>query len=408
MSAPVDSEIPPDPKSQGVSEPGHHGTQLGLLSLLHLSNDAYSNFLGQLQPLLVERFHLTLAAAGGLASVSSVAASLTQPFFGKLADRLQRPWFVILGPLAAAVFMSCLPLAPGRGWLMALLALGGLGSAVFHPQSASWAARWSGRKRGRDMALFISGGSIGFSLGPVFVATALRVLGAGRIYWMALPGVLLILIVSVPFLKSRRPTRIAEEKAPASLRGVARPLVLLFFLVVIRSLSNQSLSIFLPLLLARRTHQPMAGALPLTCFLLTGALGGLAGGPLADRFGRRNVILGSMLFASPFLFGFLHTSGWISWGLLLMGGLVLQLSLPVNVVFAQELLPAQMSTVSGLMMGFAWGVAGLLLAALGWFADRFGLVAMLSGVAFAPAVGAALAWALPRDARSFPGSARAG
>src|SRR5437762_2385381 len=66
----------------------HRAGRLAQLGLLHFCNDGYSNFLGQLQPVLAERFQLTLAAAGGLASVNAVVSSLSQPFFGTLADRL--------------------------------------------------------------------------------------------------------------------------------------------------------------------------------------------------------------------------------------------------------------------------------------------------------------------------------
>ncbi|MBI5836120.1 MAG: MFS transporter [Candidatus Eisenbacteria bacterium] len=393
--APLDSELPP-PASAAQAEQERKG-RLGMLCALHFANDAYSNFLGQLMPLLVVRFHLTLAAAGGLATTSAIMASLSQPFFGTLADRLRRPWFVVLGPLITGMFFSCLILAPGRGWLVALLVVGGLGSAIFHPQGATWAARWSGRHRARDMALFITGGSIGFSMGPVFVATALRVLGEKHIYLMALPGVLLTLALMPAFLRERAEIRHAASARGVDVRAVLGPMVMLFFVVVVRSGVNQALTNFLPLLLAHRGGDPMAGAVPTTLYLLAGALGGLAGGPLADRFGRRNVILWSMIPTAPCILGFLHLHGAASWACLMLSGLILQVSLPVNVVYAQELMPRQMSTVSGLMMGFAWGVSSLLLAPIGWTADHLGLTVALTTVAALPLVGALLAVLLPND-----------
>ncbi|HVP40066.1 MAG TPA: MFS transporter [Candidatus Saccharimonadales bacterium] len=392
--APLDSEMPPVAAPAGEVE---RKGRLWMLSGLHFANDAYSNFLGQLMPLLVQRFHLTLAAAGGLASTNAVVASLSQPLFGTVADRLRRPWFSVLGPLVTGLFFSCLLLAPGAGWLVALLVLGGLGSSVFHPQSAGWAARWSGRHRARDMAFFITGGSIGFSLGPVYVAGALRVLGVQHIYWMALPGALLTFSLMPALLRERAEVRRAPAERGRLLAGVLGPMVILFFVVVIRSGVNQAVTNFLPLLIAHRSRDPMAGAVPTTLFLLAGALGGFAGGPLADRFGRRNVILWSMVPTAPLLAGFLQLHGPASWVCLLLTGLTLQLSLPVNVVYAQELVPHQMSTVSGLMMGFAWGVSALMLAPIGWAGDHFGLPVALTLVCALPLVGIVLAAVLPND-----------
>jgi MFS transporter, FSR family, fosmidomycin resistance protein len=397
--APLDSELPPPPDAASP-QPERRG-RLAMLCGLHFANDTYSNFLGQLMPLLVARFGLSLTAAGGLASTNAVVSSLSQPFFGSLADRLRRPWFVVLGPLITGLFFSCLLLAPGRGWLVALLIVGGLGSAIFHPQGATWAARWSGRHRARDMALFITGGSVGFSLGPVFVATALRVLGEARIYWMALPGVVLTLALLPAFLRERAEAKVTAASEAVSFKGVLGPMVMLFFVVVVRSGVNQAVANFLPLLISHRSRDLLAGAVPLTLFLLAGALGGLAGGPLADRFGRRNVILWSMVPTAPLLYGFLHLHGPASWACLLLTGLSLQLSLPVNVVYAQELFPRQMSTVSGLMMGFAWGVSALLLTPIGWAADHLGLNAALTLVCLLPLAGIGLAAALPND-RSTP------
>ncbi len=392
----------PHPEHGLVSaQPVPHNSRARLtqLFLVHFSNDAYANFLGQLQPLLVARFGLSLAAAGGLASASTVVSSLSQPFFGGLADRLRRPWFVVLGPLATAVFMSCLPLAPSVPLLIAMLLCGGLGSALFHPQAATWASRWSGPDRGRDMAFFITGGSIGYSLGPLFVASALKLLGTQHVYLMALPGLVLTLWVASRMLTARAEPRAEHARGTTPLRGVIVPLSMLFLVVVIRSFVSQSFAQFLPLLVARQTGQMWAGAMPTSLYLLAGAMGGFAGGPLADRFGRKSLILVSMLFSAPFVLGFLWLHGPLSWISLFMGGAILQLSLPVNVVYAQELFPEQMSTVSGLMMGFAWGVAGLALAAVGWLADRYGLPIALGAVGLTPLLGAMLAAALPRDRR---------
>jgi FSR family fosmidomycin resistance protein-like MFS transporter len=130
---------------------------------------------------------------------------------------------------------------------------------------------------------------------------------------------------------------------------------------------------------------------------VSGALGGIAGGNLADRFGGRRVILISMIGSVPFLALFVFTSGVISAVSLALGGLVLLFTIPVNVVMAQRLAPSQIGTVSALMMGFAWGAAGLVFIPLtGWISDHYSMQAAFTGLIFFPLIGFALAFKLPK------------
>src|SRR5437867_7708214 len=137
--------------------------RLVLLSLAHFSIDAYSSFVSPLLPLLVAKLDLTLTRVGTLIALSSLSSSLSQPLFGLIADRIRRPWFVAFGPLCAAVFLSAVGLAPNFGWLIALLMLGGLGAAAFHPQGAALATDRAER-RSLALSLFVGGGPLGFSL----------------------------------------------------------------------------------------------------------------------------------------------------------------------------------------------------------------------------------------------------
>jgi FSR family fosmidomycin resistance protein-like MFS transporter len=99
----------------------------------------------------------------------------------------------------------------------------------------------------------------------------------------------------------------------------------------------------------------------------------------------------------PFLALFFFAQGWLSMFGLLVGGLILLFTIPVNVVMAQELVPGQAGTVSALMMGFAWGTAGLIFIPLtGHLADVYSLHAALAALAAFPLLGFLLALRLPR------------
>jgi len=120
--------------------------RLLLMTAAHFTLDAYSSFFSPLLPLLATRLHLNLALVGALVALSSVSSSFSQPVFGLIADRLRRPWFVGLGPLLAAVFLSAIGMAPSFWALVALLMLGGMGVAAFHPQAAALVTESSPRR----------------------------------------------------------------------------------------------------------------------------------------------------------------------------------------------------------------------------------------------------------------------
>lgn len=347
--------------------------RLRMLSAAHFTIDAYSSFFLPLLPLLVARLGLNYTMVGGLVAIGSVSSSFSQPLFGLWADRLHRPWFVLLGPLVAAVFMSAIGLAGSYPALVALLLLGGLGVAAFHPQTASIAGS-SSRDRGVAMSFWITGGTLGWALGPMFATTTVRLVGLEHTYVAVLPGLLMTAIMFPWFLReSAAPRRERTRTRPADLRPIARPLGLLYGAVATRSAVSAGFATFLPLWASERGWSVVAGGTLTTVYLTLGALGGLAGGALASRIGGRRVVRHSFLVAMPcFALFFLLPQPWsvIS---LLAGYFALQTSLPVNVVLGQELSPAHAGTISSLLMGAAWGVGALCIGPVGAFADHAGL-----------------------------------
>src|SRR5581483_4427346 len=182
------------------------------------------------------------------------------------------------------------------------------------------------------------------------------------------------------------------------LHAVWKPLAVLYFLVFIRSIVQITFTQFLPLYLhTQRDYSLSAASAMLSLYLVGGAIGGLAGGKLADRYGGRLVIIISMIGSVPFLALFVFTTGAVSAVSLFLGGLVLLFTIPVNVVMAQELAPAQAGTVSALMMGFAWGAAGLIFIPLtGWVSDLLSMQHAFAGLIAFPILGFLLALRLPK------------
>lgn len=375
--------------------------RLVLLSFGHFSIDLYSAALGALQPLIVARHGLSLLQAGILGGLLSFSSSVMQPVYGYLSDRLHFRGFTILAPFIAGVFISTIGLAPSYSWLLALVFLGGIGIAAFHPQGTAHASTTLRQRRGLAMAIFITSGTIGLSCGPAYFSLMTSWLGFERSYWAAIPGLLVTVVLALALPAPPRQRHAAPTRLDlAAFRRVRKPMTLLYFLVVIRSVIQVTFTQFLALYFHLARGVPVSRAsYVLTLFLLAGGTGGFLGGNLADRFGGKRIVMISMIGSVPFLVVFLLTTGWTSLAALFAGGLILLFTVPVNVTMAQELVPeSQSGTVSALMMGFAWGMAGLIVIPLvGWSADHVGLQNALWGVILLPLVGFVLAIQLPTD-----------
>ncbi len=368
------------------------------LSVGHFINDAYSNFLGPLLPLLVGNLGLTIAEAGWLAAILVVSSSFAQPLYGYISDRYLKRAFVVFSPLATAVFMSCLGMASNYWTLALLLVCGGVGIASFHPQAAAMTALASRNCKGLGMSIFVTSGTIGYSLGPLLITYTVLWFGMEHSYLVMIPG-----IVAFALLFCFVPSTDHSSKAASAsglreaLTPVWRPLLLLYFLVVIRSAVQMCFVNFLPLYLSQKGLSTVDAGKVTTLFLFFGALGGFSGGTLADKFAGKNVISLSMLFSGPLILGFLLTAGSGSYFLLTLGGIALLSTVPVNVVMAQSLVPHSASVVSALMMGFAWGMGGMFVPFIGAIADSVGLGRALFVVAILPLIGFVLSLSLPKE-----------
>jgi len=373
--------------------------RLALLALAHFSTDAYSSFFSPLLPLLVTKLDMSLTRVGTLVALASVASSFAQPLFGLVSDHLRRPWFVAFGPLTAAVFLSSIGAAPSYGTLVALLMLGGLGVAAFHPQAAALAGGLTSR-RSLAMAVFVTGGTLGFALGPLLAVLVAGAFGLERTWLAAAPGLLMSGLLLAWFIRVRPQPREGRSRPRlAGLRPVLRPLALLYAVVVCRSAVSYGFMTFLPLYLNRRGWSVQQAGSLLTLHLVCGALGGFLGGWVADRWGGRRVVVRSFVAAAPLYVAFLFLPDWRGLACLVLGGFFLQSSLPVNVVMGQELSPQHASTIASLLMGAAWGVGALLIGPVGALADARGLHTALLALTSLLGVGLMCALTLPTKTR---------
>jgi FSR family fosmidomycin resistance protein-like MFS transporter len=361
----------------------------------HFIVDGYSNIYAPLLPLLIPQLQMSLFTAGTLQMCFLMANSVAQLGFGHIADQWRPRVLVIAGPLAAVSLLALIGVASTPFMLGVVLVLGGLGAAAFHPPAAALVHRLSAARKGFAMSFHITGGSLGFSLGPLVFAPFAERYGLHWTPLLIVPALaaLAVMLPRVPPIEHVHDR--GDAKGFSALRPYRKPLTLLYLIVVLRTLTALSFATFIPVMLTRRGMSVAEAGTAMAIYLFATSVGGFFGGAVADRWGPRNVIIWSLVLSVPFLAYAPLQTGWTFVAIVALGGFLLQSTLPVNVSFGQMIAPISAATVSSLMMGFAWGTGGLSVPFVGMLADRIGIERTLVAMSFMPLAAAAFAAPLP-------------
>ena len=361
----------------------------------HFVADAYSNIYAPLLPAIIPRLGMSLTTVGLLAMTLQLSSSVSQIGFGQVADRWRARPLIVAGPMLSVTILSLIGQAGSAAALALVLVVGGLGGEAFHPSAAAIVHRLGGRSRGLAMAVHITSGTVGYALGPLLFAPYVEHFGLSWTPLLAIPGLALLAVI-LPRMPEFAPSGAGRGGGLAALRPYARPLFLLYTIVVLRTLTSLSFATFVPVMLARQGWSVGDAGAAVSAYLFASGVGGFVGGPLADRFGARKVIAVSMHSAAPILFAAKMLPGLGFVAMLAVAGLFLQSTLPVNITFAHQIAPVNAATVSSLMMGVAWGTGGLSVPLVGMLADRLGIEHALSCIAALPLAAALCAIPLPR------------
>ena len=368
---------------------------MAALSSGHLATDFANGALPALLPFFVDKFDLsyTLAAAAILAS--AVSSSIVQPLFGLWSDRRGAVWLLPAGVALAGIGIALAAAAPSYWLVLVFVVVSGLGVAAFHPEGSKFAAFVGGHRRASAMSLFSVGGNLGFALGPTVATPLVLAFGLEGGLLLAVPclvvaGVLLRLARYLGSLASERGGSLAAQ-APDRIGA----LILLLGVIAFRSIAWFGLITFVPLWEVSLGHSKAQGNHLLSLMLLAGGLGTLAAGPLADRFGRRPVLLASSAATPPLIVVFVAVGG-LAGAVALAGvGISVISTFGVTMVMAQEYLPSRIGMASGLSIGLSIGLGGVGAVALGAVADSIDLRAAMYVAAAAAAVALVLAALLP-------------
>ena len=352
-------------------------------------------------PILKNLYQLDFGQIGLITFANQATASLLQPVVGTFTDAKPKPYSLPIGMGFTLAGLLLLSVAPAFGVILAAVVLVGIGSSIFHPESSRVARLASGGRHGFAQSFFQVGGNAGAATGPLLAAFIVLPHGQRSIAWFgltALVGMAILTRVSA-WYKGHLPTtaRVARTsllKAIPSGR-VRLALVILVLLVFSKNVYLASMSSYYTFYLIDKFHLSVRAAqLHLFVFLGSVAAGTFIGGPVGDRIGRKYVIWVSILGVLPFTLLLPHANLFWTEVLSVIIGLVLASAFSAIVVFAQELVPGRVGTISGLFFGFAFGAGGLGAALLGQLADATSIRTVYQVCAFLPAIGL-LTWFLP-------------
>ena len=277
------------------------------ISFSHFLNDTMQSLIASVYPILKDTYSLDFAQIGMITLAFQFTSSLLQPLVGHFTDKKAQPFSLAIG--MGFTFFGLLLLSAAHAYPVILIAaaLVGLGSAVFHPESARIARLASGGRYGLAQSVFQLGGSFGTSIGPVLAALIVVPFGQPSIAWFSSIAFLAIVILwrigvwyrpRIATKKSPRSSRIRTLRIRARVKIALAVLVALLFSKQLYVSSLSSYYIFY--LIDKFQVSTQAAQLYLFLFLASNAAGVFFGGPLGDRFGRKYVIWFSILGALPF------------------------------------------------------------------------------------------------------------
>ncbi|QCJ41866.1 MFS transporter [Bacillus sp. S3] len=380
---------------------------LFIIGLCHLLNDSIQAVVPAMFPILEKSMGLSFTQLGIIAFSLNMISSIMQPAVGMITDKKPMPYALPIG-LTFTLF-GILGLGFASSFLMIVLSVVfiGLGSAIFHPEGSRVAYMAAGSRRGLAQSIYQVGGNTGQALAPVITALILVPLGQIGASWftiVAAVAVILLLYIAnwynqrlliSPVTAKKKSTGVTKKDGLT--REVKNTLALILLLIFARTWYSSGITNFYTFYVIKEYSLTIKESqIFLFAFLVSGAVGTFFGGPLSDRFGKKNIISFSMLATVPFSILIPYVPSTVAFFFLILTGFILMTSFSVTVVYAQELVPGKIGTMSGLTVGLAFGMGAIGSVGLGYLADLIGLQSMITWLGVLPLLGL-IAFLLPTD-----------
>jgi FSR family fosmidomycin resistance protein-like MFS transporter len=371
--------------------------QLLTLMIGHLTVDSYVGVLPVLYPLLIGRFRLSLATVGLVSLAYSGMAAISQPLFGVIADRygtrltgVALAWTAVTFALIG--FVQSFPL------LVAIACASGLGSGAFHPFAAlDVRALLPAWRRSFGMSVYVTAGTVGVAVGPLVGIALFGALGVQGTGVLVVPGV-----VAGAYLlwrmRGAAPTLVRTGAAGSAQHAIpVFALAMVIGVMMSRSWTVYVFQSFTPTWYAQMGYGPGFYGPLVTILVLASAVGTVGCGSLADRFGRRTVILATLVLSAPAVLLFtLFPGPWAFLSAILIGVLAASTA-PLMLLMAQQLMAARAGLASGLVMGLGFVTGAVGVPINGAIADHIGLQKSLMTHVILVLATIVIAWFLPRE-----------
>jgi FSR family fosmidomycin resistance protein-like MFS transporter len=348
-----------------------------VITFAHFSHDLYGSFTAVLIPPVQEKLGLPLSIAALMVPAQQLP-SVLQPFIGVLADRTSKRWFVVFAPAAAAISISSIGLAPHFAIVLLLLFTAGLASASFHTPAVALAGERGGNKVGQSMAIFLGGGDLARTVGPLFITAAIS--------WFTLEGSFVVMVFgliasAILFFtvntEASDTAQKAREHVPLVplLKEKLRWIAALLAFVGVFSLGFVPFSIFLVKLLVAKGYSDWYAGFSLSVLFGAGVFGGFFGGILSDRYGRRIVLALTTLAGVPLLYLYLwfDDRSYAAIPILVAAGILMRSSRPIQLALMQDMLPQARGPASGVLLAFQFIAQSGTALGFGAFADSVGI-----------------------------------
>ncbi len=365
----------------------------------HFSVDMYSGMLPLILLALTQPLGLSYAQVGFVSMIYSLSGSLSQPLFGWIGDQRGARPMAVLGVAAIAMTVGVMRFVDSYSVLIALSVIAGLGSGAFHPQGATLAARAPSAQRGTAASVFMLGGNTGFAFGPLFNTAIFAATGEFMPETLAVLGLAQAAIVFWALAAQPHASHATSAAVPATpaKRVAISVIVVLMLVMFLRSWMHSAVSTYVPQMFKAFGYSNADAGNVLFSVLFPLAIGGLIGGTLSDKIGRRRVLIASTILSGPAMWLLLHMSGSAVYGVGIVLGLTMGASTPVTLVMAQSLIPRGLGLMSGIVLGFTFIAGAIGVAISGIIADQIGLYPTLNINAALPVTAALLAFLLPND-----------